>query len=174
MADYLEQIKRMAQGQGFTEGGILKALADAANELKRSDYQFERRMGLEERQIKNQEDAATQAQEQQYIIRWITGLSGLGAFGTPGASDVTTLKYDAEGKPIGKETVQGQLGTPNWLQKIGAYDWGKLLGGEPSARPGNYGIPGRGYGEFSDNNPSMPNPTDWSWLLNLLSNFRGK
>jgi len=122
MADYddsiLEKVKRLAMGQGLTEGGILKALAEAANELKRSDYQFERRMGLEERQIKNQEAAATQAQEQQYIVNWITGLSGLGAFGKPGTPDVTTLKYDAAGKPMGKETVQGQQGTPNWYQKF--------------------------------------------------------
>ena len=120
MADYLEQIKRMAQGQGFTEGGILKALADAANELKRSDYQFERRMGLEERQIKNQEDAATQAQEQQNIINWITGLSGLGAFGKPGTLDTTVAKYDALGNRIGVDITKGTPGQANWLQKL----WG--------------------------------------------------
>ena len=161
MADYLEQIKRMAQGQGFTEGGILKALADAANELKRSDYQFERQMGLQERQIENQEDAALKAQEQQNIINWITGLSGMGAFGTPGTPDVRTLKYDNEGHSIGSEVVKGTTGAPNWLSKIGSYDWGKLFTqNTPSTTP--VAAPETAKSQF------LPNPTDWSWLLKLF------
>lgn len=141
MPDYndpiLEKVKRLAMGQGFTEGGILKALADAANELKRQDYQFEKLYGLKERQVESQEDAALKAENQQNIMNWITGLSGLGAFGRPGTQDVSTAKYDVLGNRVGVDILKGTPGTPNWMQKLwGAgqtggtgYGWEQLLKG---------------------------------------------
>ena len=131
MSDYddsiLEKVKRLAQGQGLTEGGILKALAEAANELKRQDYQFGKTYGLQKRQIDIQEEAIRNAQEQQNIINWITGLSGMGAFGTP---KVIENVYD----PITgiKKEIRSTGGTPNWLQKL----WGSTQGETAGSRWG--------------------------------------
>ena len=130
--DIMETIRRMSMSEGLTEGGIMKALADAANQLKRSDSQFDRQMRFKEQQVEDAYEARKSTEEQDRMAQWVNVLmSGLKPFGSP---EQFVKNYDAKGHFTGREVTAE--GVPNILQRLESsykgFDWRHPLGTTPT------------------------------------------
>ena len=122
--DIMETIRRMSMSEGLTEGGIMKSLADAANQLKRSDSQFDRQMRFKEQQVEDAYTERKSAEEQNRMAQWVNVLmAGLKPFGVP---EQSMSMYDALGNPIGRKVTSE--GVPNLLSRWGQFDWGNSKG----------------------------------------------
>jgi len=133
--DYLEQVRRLSIGEGFTEGGILKALTDAANELKREDYQFQSQMDLKNKYYDLQEEQNRSAENTRNIginAAIFKTLSDLGMFGKPKIDPVMgSYMHPKLGVPVQYEAAPGSPAQGNWLQIMfgGINDMLKKQGG---------------------------------------------
>ena len=120
--DILDQVKRLAASEGLTEGGIMKALADAANTIRANErYQMSNEAFRREQFDWQKDTYDTQRKEQkdrQMLMDWITGLSGLGAFGKAEVPETYSLMPNKEGT-MSRAMMSAKVpGQQNWLQAI--------------------------------------------------------
>ena len=133
--DYLEQVRRLSIGEGFTEGGILKALAEAANQLKREDYQFQSQMNLKNKYYDLQEEQNRSAENTRNIgmsAGIFKVLSDLGMFGKPKIDPIMgRFMHPTQNVPVDYQVAPGSPEQGNWLQIMfgGLNDMLKKQGG---------------------------------------------